>query len=101
MSDYHEIHSGGQKHYQLQDLSWFLIKLFISFDTDQNLFFDTFKIKVNYLLYTEWTRFIMQKIFFGLLHTIVKWVEVTYENAFFRKIKKKTLVKAIALRFLN
>jgi hypothetical protein len=53
MSDYHEIHSGGQKHYQLQDLSWFLIKLFISFDTDQNLFFDTFGIKVNYLQYTE------------------------------------------------
>ena len=29
------------------------MKLFISFDTDQNLFFDTFGIKVNYLQYTE------------------------------------------------
>ena len=53
MSDFHEIHSGGQKHYQQQDLSWFLMKLFISFDTDQNLFLDTFRIKVNYLQYTE------------------------------------------------
>jgi hypothetical protein len=42
----------------------------------------------------------MQKIFFGLLFSIEKWVEVTFENAFFRKIKKKTPVKAIALRFL-
>ena len=50
---YHEIHSGYQNHYQKQDLSWFLIKLFISFDTDQNPVFDTFGIKVNYLQYPE------------------------------------------------
>ena len=53
MPDYHEIHSGGKKHYQQQDLSWFSMKLFISFDTDQNLFFVTIGIKVNYLQYPE------------------------------------------------
>jgi hypothetical protein len=29
------------------------VKIFISFDTDQNPFFDTFGIKVNYLQYLE------------------------------------------------
>jgi hypothetical protein len=53
MSDYHKIQN--QKHYQQQDLSCFSMKLLISFDTDQNLFFDTFGIKVNYFQCPEVT----------------------------------------------
>jgi hypothetical protein len=52
MSDYHEIHSEGEKHYQQQDLELIFDEI-ISFDTDQNPFFDTFGIKVNYLQYPE------------------------------------------------
>ena len=80
MSDYHKIHSGGQKHYQQQDLIWHLMKFYLSFETDPKPFLCTFWVKLFYLLVNS---SIFRKKAFSLVTSAYFSIEKSHPKNFF------------------
>ena len=88
---------------QQQDLGWFSMKLFISFDTDQKLFFVTFGIKVNYLQYPEVPYVPMCfNLSISNCSLTLRWIlrAIVFIGVFFFIFRKKAFSKVASTFFL-